>query len=92
MKDDYQNVYEMLHRIYETYRDNHPENPDSEQMCCMWSTYDPPDIIEDTPPFIDIEDTFSIAIHQDVALELYDMDLDEAARRIIEIKEKQSQE
>ncbi len=40
MKDDYQAVYEMLHRIYETYRDNHPENPDSEQMCCMWSTYD----------------------------------------------------
>ena len=58
-------------------------------MCCMWSTYDPPDIIEGTEPFCDIEGTFDICIDEDNALELYDMDLDEAARKIMEIREKQ---
>jgi hypothetical protein len=58
----------------------------------MWSTYDPPDIVEDTPPFTDIEETFGISIYEDAALELYDMTLDEAARRIIDIREKQSQQ
>lgn len=92
VKEDYQAVYEALHRIYETHRRDHRENSDSEQMCCMWSTHDPPDIIEDTPPLTDIEDAFGISIYEDAALELYDMDLDEAARKIVEIREKQRQQ
>jgi len=91
MKDKYQSVYEKLRRIYEKHRRNHAENGDSEQMCCMWSTSDPPDIIEGTPPFDDIEDTFSISISDDVELELYDMHLDEAARKIMEIRNEQCQ-
>jgi hypothetical protein len=55
----------------------------------MWSTNDPPDIIEDTPPFTDIEDAFDIRIDDDTGLELYDMDLDKAARKIIEIREEE---
>ena len=86
MKDNYQTVYKILHRIYQKHRRNYPENGDSEQMCCMWSTNDLPDIIEDTPPLTDIEDAFDISIDEDGALELYDMDLDEAARKIIEIQ------
>ena len=62
MKTDYQSAFATLHRIYQKHRRNHPENGDSEQMCCMWSTNDPPDIIESTPPFDDIEDAFGIAI------------------------------
>jgi hypothetical protein len=86
MENKYQSVYEKLQRIYQKHRRNHPENGDSKQMCCMWSTSDPPDIIEDTPPFDDIEEEFSISISDDVALELYDMHLDEAARKIMEIR------
>ncbi len=90
MKDEYQSVYDLLHRIYKRHRRNHPENPDSEQMACMWSTNDPPDIIEGTPPFDDIEDTLGISIDDDTALELYDMYLDEAARKLIEIRRETS--
>lgn len=92
MKDEYQSVYETLYRIYQRHRRNHVENGDSKQMCCMWSTSDPPDIIEDTPPFDDIEDAFGISIDDDVALELYDMHLDEAARKIVEMRKEQCQQ
>ena len=91
MKDKYQSVYEKLQRIYQKHRRNHPENGNSEQMCCMWSTSGPPDIIEGTPPFDDIKDAFSISISDDVALELYDMHLDEAARKIMEMRNEQYQ-
>ncbi len=90
MKTDYQSVFDTLHRIYQKHRRDHPENGDSQQMCCMWSTDDPPDIIEGTPPFDDIEDAFGITVDDDTALELYDMHLDEAARRILEIQRLQA--
>jgi len=86
MRDDYQSIYNLLHRIYQIHRRKHPKNRDTQQMCCMWSTDDPPDIIEGTPPFDDIEDAFGISIDDDTALELYDMDLDEAAMKILEMK------
>ena len=35
---------------------------DTEQMCLMWSTDNPPDEIEGTEPFNDIEEAFNIAI------------------------------
>ena len=57
-------------------------------MCCMWSTNDPPDVIEDTEPFCDIEDVFNISINKDDALDLYDMNLNNAAKFIIEIQKK----
>ena len=57
-------------------------------MCCMWSTNDPPDIIEGTEPFCDIEDGFNISINEDDALDLYDMNLNNAAKFIIEIQKK----
>jgi len=49
----------------------------------MWSTNDPPDIVDDTEPINDIESAFDIVIDEDDALELYDMSLEEAAKRII---------
>jgi hypothetical protein len=54
----------------------------------MWSTDDPPDIIEGTEPFCDIETAFDIRISDDDALELYDMDLDKAARKIPQIRDR----
>ena len=42
------------------------------QMCCMWSTNDPPDILEGTEPICDIEDAFGIEIQENEALKLFD--------------------
>jgi len=81
------NTYKTLHEIYQKHRRNYRENGDSKQMCCMWSTDDPPDIIEGTEPFDDIEAAFDITI-DDEALDLYDMDLKDAAKRIIELQKR----
>ncbi len=88
MKTSFTSVYEMLHAIYSKRRRTHRENPDSKQMCCMWSTDDPPDIIEGTEPICDIEDAFGIQISPSDACDIYDMSLEQAARKIIEIKSK----
>ncbi len=79
-------VYETLRGIYQKHRRKYRENSDSEQMCCMWSTNNPPDIIEGTKPFEDIEAAFGITIEDDEALDLYDMTLQEAVQRICELQ------
>lgn len=89
MKDDYQAVYDTLQRIYQKHRRKHRENSDSKQMCCMWSTDDPPDSIEGTAPFDDIEEAFGIAVDDDAAMDIYDMNLGEAARKIMEMRTEQ---
>jgi len=65
------------------------ENGDSKQMYCMWSIDDPPDIIEGTEPYEDIEVVFGISIGNDEAMLLYDMHLEEVARRIMELQDRQ---
>jgi hypothetical protein len=52
----------------------------------MWSTYNPPDTLSDTKQIYDIEKELEITLTEDEAVELYDMHLDEVARRIIEIQ------
>lgn len=84
----YTKTYEKLCEIYNKHRRKFTENSDSKQMCCMWSTNDPPDEIEGTEPFNDIENAFNICIGEEDALALYDMKLDEASKRIIEIKKR----
>jgi len=54
----------------------------------MWSTDDQPDEIEATDPFNDIEAAFDITIDEDDALDLYDMYLKEATKRIVEIQQR----
>ena len=56
----------------------------------MWSTYDPPDIVEGTQPFQEIENAFGITIEDDDAFEMYDMALNEAFIRIQQIKKRQN--
>ena len=85
----YKSTYKTLHEIYDKHRRNYRENGDSKQMCCMWSTDDPPDIIEDTEPFIDMEAAFNIVIDDDEALVLYDMDLKDAVKRIMKLQNEQ---
>jgi hypothetical protein len=82
-------IVDTLYKIYNKYRGRYPENSmDSKQMCLMWSTDDPPDVIEGTAPFDEIEEAFDIYIDDNDALELYDMTLEEAAIRILEIQRK----
>jgi len=89
----FQTTYKILYQIYDKHRRQYRENScDSQQMCLMWSTNDPPDVIEGTEPFGDIEAAFGISIDDDAALDLYDMTLKEAARRIIELQELHNQE
>ena len=82
------NPYKKLEEIYNKHRSQYKENGDSKQMCCMWSTNDPPDIIEGTDPFSDIEEAFDVIIDEDDALDLYDMHLEEATKRIVEIQQR----
>lgn len=92
MKTDDKALYDLLYGIYQTHRRKYPENShDYRQMCLMWSTDDPPDIIEDTPPFDDIADAFGITIDWEEALELYDMHLDAAMTRLLEMRQRQGQ-
>ncbi|MCX7087885.1 MAG: hypothetical protein NTV00_07510 [Methylococcales bacterium] len=80
-------TFDILYKIYNKHRRQHPENSfDSKQICLMWSTDDPPDEIEGTGPFNDIEEAFKIAIDDEDALELYDMTLEEASIIILEIQ------
>ena len=82
---NYFEVNKILDTIYQKHRKKHRENPDSKQMCCMWSTNDPPDVLEDTKPLLDLMAAFDIRIDEDAAIELYDMTLDQAATRIVEL-------
>lgn len=89
MKIKSKTAYDILNEIYETHRRKYPENAyDSRQMCLMWSTDDPPDIIEDSPPFVEIADAFGITIDWEDALELYDMDFDEAMAQLTKMQQK----
>ena len=84
---EYKRIYETLSGIYDKHRSKYPENAsDSEQMCLMWSTDDPPDVLEDTEPLQDIEEAFDIDLTDD-AYDLYDMTLAEAAKRLFEIQQ-----
>jgi hypothetical protein len=87
MKNKYDIVYQDLLAIYDKHRRKHKSNPDSKQMCCMWSTSSPPDTLKGTLPLCDIEIAFDICINENNALEMYDMDLDKAAGKIIEMQE-----
>jgi len=85
MNDAYKIARQTLYAIYDKYRRKYRGNSDTEQMCCMWSTNNPPDTLLGTRPVCDIEDTFNIKIDEDVAMEIYDMTLDEAIKKIMEI-------
>lgn len=75
-------IYNKLLQIYKKHIQKYKHNPNSEQMCCMWSTNNPPDSIYKTDPFNDIEDVFGISISEDDCIELYDMDISEATLKI----------
>ena len=89
MKSNHDEIYDKLHRIYERYRKKYKRNFDSGQMCMMWSTHNPPDIIEGTKPFVDIEKAFDVEISDDECMEIYDMTIEEAVVKLDSIIERQ---
>ena len=86
MNDAYKIARQTLRVIYDKHRKKYRGNSDTEQMCCMWSTNNPPDSLSDTQPIFDLEDAFNIEIDEDEAIEIYDMKLDEAIKKIIDMK------
>lgn len=86
MSDAYKIAYQTLLAIYDKHRRKYRGNPDSKQMCCMWSTNNPPDSLSHTQPILDIEDAFDIKIDENEAMEIYHMVLDEAIKKITEMK------
>jgi len=85
MKISQKEIYNKLHQIYERHRKKYKGNSDSKQMCMMWSTHNPPDIIEGTKPLIDIENAFDVNISEDESMEIYDMTIEEATEKLASI-------
>ncbi len=87
MMSAYEQAYEMVQKSYNRHRAQYRENSyDSQPMCLMRSTNDPPDEIEGTDPFFDIEKAFGISINDEDALDLYNMSLAEATTKILELQ------
>lgn len=85
----FKEIHETLYQIYNKHRRKYRGNArDTKQMCLMWSTDSPPEVIEDTKPFQDIEKAFNVSIDDDIALDLYDMTLDQAAKKIVELQKR----
>ena len=87
MKTIRKDIYGRLHQIYEKHRRKYKENFDSKQMCLMWPTDNPPDILEGTKPIIDIENAFDVEISDEESMEIYDMTIEEAAMKLESIIE-----
>jgi hypothetical protein len=72
--------------LYEKYVPN--SKPDaSSQICLLWSTKNPPDVLENTNQLEAIEEEFKIVINEVEAVEMYDMNLLEASRYIQQLVE-----
>jgi len=77
-----------LFLLYKKYVPNSKPDANS-QMCFLWSTKNPPDILENTKQLEAIEKVFEIGINEVEAVEMYDMNLLEASKYIQELVEKQ---
>ncbi|MDR4503510.1 MAG: hypothetical protein MRK01_01805 [Candidatus Scalindua sp.] len=84
MNKECKDIYNRLHKIYKKHLKRY-RNPDSKQICCMWSTFNPPDEIYECQQIYDIEEEFDIELTLDDALEIYDMMLEEASESILKI-------
>ena len=49
------------------------------QICLLWSTVNPPDVLTETDQMEDFETAFDMDFSEDEAIELYDMNIVEAA-------------
>jgi len=82
-------IYKTLVKIHKKYSTETNSNKNS-QMCVMWSTDDPPDILECTEPLEEINDQLNLEIDEDDAIEIYDMTIKEASEYISNLMSKDS--
>jgi len=75
-------ILDKLKIIHVRYSKKYKGNVEPYQMCWMWSVSNPPDIIEGTEPFYDMEKVFEISIDDDECIEIYDMNIEEASTKI----------
>ncbi len=82
---------EALNKLFLLYKKYVPNGkPDANsQMCLLWSTKNPPDILENTKQLEVIEKEFKIGINEVEAVEMYDMNLLEASKYIQKLVETQ---
>ncbi len=64
-----------LHKKYSNERYSHEES----QMCVLWSTDYPPDVLENTPPLDELEEALGFGFYEEDAVEFYDMEIKDAA-------------
>ena len=89
MKLNRQNIYDRLYKIYIEYCRVF-KNKDTGQMCCMWSTTDLPDEIYRCEQIHNIQAEFDLSLTKDDALEIYNMDFDDAVNFIIRLMKKRN--
>lgn len=54
------------------------EPKEESQMCLIWSTVNPPDILTETEQINDLESAFDIDLSEDEAVQIYNMTISEA--------------
>lgn len=72
-----------LIKIHARFSSMRKRSDKSSQFCTMWSA-DPPDTLVDTAPIEAITELLQIEIDEDDAVDLFDMDLEEAAEFLYE--------
>jgi hypothetical protein len=72
-------ILEELIKLHSKYSCFGGKSNEASQLCTMWSTDDPPDVLETTDELEAICDLIDMDIDEDYALELYEMTLKEAS-------------
>lgn len=80
-------IIQELIKIHKKFSNERKSNENS-QMCTLWSTSNPPDVLECTPPFDEIEEVFNYGFSEDEAVEFYDMNIIDAANYIFSVLQK----
>ncbi len=70
--------------LFKKYSPKSKPSADS-QMCLLWSIKDPPDVLEGTKQLKAIEAEFETEIGEDEAVEMYDMNLQEASEYLLQL-------
>lgn len=82
-----QKILDELIRIHKIFSFEKYTDKDS-QMCTLWATDDPPDILETTEQLDKICEIIEMRIDETHAVEIYDMTLEEAAVALYELYKK----
>jgi len=80
-------IIQILISVHKKYSNARVSNETS-QMCTLWSTSNPPDILEGTAPLNEIEEAINYGFYEEDAIEIYDKEIGDAADYIVKLLEK----